>query len=432
MLNNIGKNSGIKNGIQYFKAKLSKSGIFVKQNGINMKSIKKQNDSSKLSLNSEIKINGCKGVIKYIGIPSDNKGNKDSYYGIILDKNNAGTCNGTFKSIKYFKCNNKKGIFIKCKDIDSKMKVKKVKKKKKNPNKRSSSSIRTISHSINAKNFELNKTKYKALIESLPEYIKTQWNNNYSSIIHEKYVKLFVDILIHLNMMKYHLNDSDLRNSLTYIFDRMKDLKNNCGNNISRVIFLDDELLLNVINIDGIERLLKLFGWSKMKDVFIFFCDGLTSNVQIQTDIKDGKTSKFVKDSETKLDNDIVYVDNSVELLELFIEQNKHDISVITEELNENEGKSDTKNDDIELSDDIKINNINDYSLSIVEKIFKSKVDIKNKSSKYKCFNSEIPIYAKKKVLQNDLDIWLCSYEWDTFPDFEYRCMVFTCETDKV
>eukprot|EP01084_Bolivina_argentea_P260525 440000_1 len=215
LLNKKGKNNGTVNNISYFKTTSNKSGRFITQSKINQNKIFKQPNSTKFSIDSQLIINGTKGTIKSIVIPN-NKYNKsnDAYYGIQLIKSKGNT-DGKFMNTKisYFRCDKNKGIYVKVKQIDKQTKDIKNKSKQQKrikKNKARSSSTIVITKSVQLK--ERNEDEISDIINSLPEYIKTQWNEYYNGIINMKYKPNFVDILLHLNMIQFHMNDNSNNN----------------------------------------------------------------------------------------------------------------------------------------------------------------------------------------------------------------------------
>eukprot|EP01084_Bolivina_argentea_P043349 79876_1 len=108
-----GKYDGSFLGKKYFECDARK-GLFITISDIE-KLIKKSRNTPRITINSTIYINkyNDKGIIKYIGIPYNNKNkSKSIYYGIALN-HAKGKNNGCIGKKRYFKCENKHGIFVK-------------------------------------------------------------------------------------------------------------------------------------------------------------------------------------------------------------------------------------------------------------------------------------------------------------------------------
>ena len=111
------KNDGTFKGIKYFDTKKgTKTGRFCKENKITK--CKKTTFSKHPYVMGETvmctKVK-CKGVIKYIGVPSWVKGGK-VYFGLELTKKK-GTCNGTQQGVQYFESKMNYGLYVPAKDI---------------------------------------------------------------------------------------------------------------------------------------------------------------------------------------------------------------------------------------------------------------------------------------------------------------------------
>jgi len=122
------KNDGTFKGIKYFDTgKGMKTGRFC-----TLKKIVKAKATSKSKFPYTIgetvmcTKTKCKGVVKYVGVPSWVKGGK-VYIGLELEKKK-GTCNGTTQGVQYFEAKMKHGIYVPAKEVT---KIDGAKKKKK-------------------------------------------------------------------------------------------------------------------------------------------------------------------------------------------------------------------------------------------------------------------------------------------------------------
>eukprot|EP01083_Nonionella_stella_P175063 608618_1 len=447
LLNEKGKNNGVVNGITYFKTSGKKSGKFVKKTKIKQTSITKQSNSSSLSFDSSITINGTKGKVKYIGIPYA-KGNKQkhAYYGIQLMKSKGDTDGKFMKSkISYFKCDRNRGTYVKISDVDkqnpNKPKPKSKSNKKRIKNRAKRASTLTISKSVQLT--ETPADEINKLIASLPTYITQQWNLHYDHLVHNKYKPIFINLLLHLNMMQFHLNDitsnddekkqmdtvpNDKRvlfqNSLRFILSKINLLRENANDDANRIMHLNDALVKQYClndKLKGMTPLLQYIGWGKVKDMFILFCDGIDSKISL--DVTPVSTVANTVSAKQKRKRNTLFVENVSAFLTTFLEP-KDEANAEMEETSTSD-HVDVKEDESET------NQMSNYSLSIIEKLFEQRVRKKEETEAIKSFESQIPLYAKKVVLYDTVNITVYKYEWESWPDHEYKYMAFRAETNQ-
>ena len=111
------KNDGTFKGIKYFDTKKgTKTGRFCKENKITK--CKKTSFSKfpfKIGDTVMCTKTKCKGIVKYVGVPSWVKGGK-VYYGLELSKKK-GTSNGTNQGVQYFEAKMQYGIYVPSKEV---------------------------------------------------------------------------------------------------------------------------------------------------------------------------------------------------------------------------------------------------------------------------------------------------------------------------